>query len=121
MLCDVTLAGGVDQDIKVEDNRVNSPLLLSKIHMHVEKHQPILVRVLLVCQTFFRCNFVNHLKRTFLQILTFSCLQTQSPSKFSDDCLIYRKLRSVFASQRPATHVLSSFLYMIGFFVGRQT
>ena len=70
---------------------------------------------------FFHLELSWPLKTNFFCKLTFSLLENKSPSKFSDDWLIGRKLRSVLASWRPAAHVLLNFLHMIGYFVRPQT
>ena len=91
-------------------------------HMHVRKNQPILVRVLQAYQTFFflTWNFVNRLNQTFLQI-TFSLLADTGPIKFQRQLIDLSKTEKCVCSQRPAAHILSSFLYMIGLFIRPQT
>ena len=93
------------------------------IHMHVKENQPILVRVLQAYQTFsffFTWNFVNHLKQTFLQT-SFSLLAVIEPIKIQRRLIDLSKTEKRVCSQRPAAHVLSIFLYMIGLFVRPQT
>ena len=90
-------------------------------YIHVKKNQPILVRVLQAYQTFFFTgNFVNRLKQTFLQT-TFSLLADTEPIKIQRRLIDLSKTEKCVRSQRPAAHVLSSFLYMIGLFVRPQT
>ena len=91
-------------------------------HIRVKKNQLILVRVLQAYQTFFffTWNFVNRLKQTFLQT-TFSLLADTEPIKIQRRLIDLSKTEKCVRSQRPAAHVLSSFLYMIGLFVRPQT
>ena len=89
------------------------------IHMHVKKNQPILVRVLQAYQTFF-FSLVNRLKQNFLQT-TFSLLTDTENSKIQRRLIYLSKTEKRVRSQRPAAHILSSFLYRIGLFVRPQT
>ena len=57
------------------------------IHMHDKKKHPILEKVMKGYKTFFARNFVNYLKQTLREIKLFAAVR-QSPSKFSNDCLI---------------------------------
>ena len=91
--------------------------------MHVKKNQLILVRFLQAYQTFFfslGILLINRLKQTFLQT-TFSLLADTEPIKIQRRLIDLSKTEKRVRFQRPAAHVLSSFLDMIGLFIRPQT